>query len=68
MKAVILYEYGDADVLTYTNVEEPKLGENEVLIKVAYSSVNYADIKQRVGNKGKGRFPFVLENFNENWW
>ncbi|WP_411954289.1 quinone oxidoreductase family protein [Alkalibacillus sp. S2W] len=60
MKAVVQYEYGDADVLTYTDVEIPKIGENEVLIRVAYSSVNYADIKKRTGNKGKDEFPLML--------
>ncbi|WP_100407794.1 quinone oxidoreductase family protein [Bacillus solitudinis] len=60
MKAVIQNEYGDANVLLYTDVEIPKLGENEVLIKAMYSSVNYADIKKRSGNKDKGKFPFIL--------
>ncbi|MFB4166910.1 zinc-binding alcohol dehydrogenase family protein [Virgibacillus sp. JSM 102003] len=60
MKAVVQNEYGDADVLKYTDVEKPKIGENEVLIRVAYSSVNYADIKKRSGNKGKDNFPLIL--------
>ena len=60
MKAVIQNEFGDASVLTYTDVALPKIGENEVLIKVAYTSVNYADIKQRTGNKEKRNFPLTL--------
>ncbi|TXC92713.1 zinc-binding dehydrogenase [Metabacillus litoralis] len=60
MKAVIQNEFGDTSVLTYTDVDLPKIGENEVLIKVAYTSVNYADIKKRKGNKGKGNFPLTL--------
>ena len=60
MKAVIQHEFGDTNVLLYTDVEMPKLGENEVLIKAEYTSVNYADIKKRRGNKGKGKFPFTL--------
>ncbi|MED4018845.1 quinone oxidoreductase family protein [Sutcliffiella cohnii] len=60
MKAIVQHEFGDADVLLYTDVEIPKLGENEVLIKAEYTSVNYADIKKRRGNKGKGNFPFTL--------
>ena len=60
MKAVIQNEFGDTNVLTYTETEIPKVGENEVLLKVAYTSVNYADIKQRLGNKGKGQFPLML--------
>lgn len=60
MKAVIQNEFGDADVLMYTEVEIPKIREKEVLIKTEYTSVNYADIKKRMGNKGKGNFPFTL--------
>lgn len=60
MKAVVQHEFGAAVVLIYTDVEMPQIGENEVLIKGSYTSVNYADIKTRVGNKGKGSFPFTL--------
>lgn len=60
MKAIIQNEFGDANVLTYSDVDIPIIGENEVLIKVAYTSVNYADIKKRKGNKGKGNFPLTL--------
>ncbi|MFB6469040.1 zinc-binding alcohol dehydrogenase family protein [Cytobacillus sp. Hz8] len=60
MKAVIQNEYGGTDVLSYTDIEMPKIGEHEVLIKGSYTSVNYADIKTRLGNKGKGNFPLIL--------
>lgn len=60
MKAIIQNEFGDASVLTYADVDLPIKGENEVLIKVAYASVNYADIKKRKGNKEKGSFPITL--------
>ena len=60
MKAIIQYEFGDANVLSYTDVEVPKIGQKECLIKVAYTSVNYADIKARIGNKNEGNFPLIL--------
>lgn len=60
MKAIIQREFGDADVLSYSDIDIPKIGDAECLIKVAYSSVNYADIKTRIGNKGKGIFPLLL--------
>ncbi|BCB04007.1 quinone oxidoreductase family protein [Bacillus sp. KH172YL63] len=60
MKAIVQTEFGDPEVLKYMDVEIPKRGENEVLIKVAYTSVNYADIKKRKGNKGNGHFPLTL--------
>ncbi|TYR77053.1 zinc-binding dehydrogenase [Rossellomorea vietnamensis] len=58
MKAILQSEFGSADVLTYTDIEIPTI--NEVLIKASHTSVNYADIKKRVGNKGKGKFPLML--------
>lgn len=60
MKAIIQSEFGDANVLTYKDIQTPKIGDEECLIKVAYTSVNYADIKKRIGNKGKGNFPLIL--------
>ncbi|MGM7702389.1 quinone oxidoreductase family protein [Pseudalkalibacillus sp. Hm43] len=60
MKAVIQQEYGDANVLQFSEVERPKIKEGEVLIRTSYTSVNYADIKKRKGNKGNGSFPFIL--------
>lgn len=60
MKAVIQNEFGDSDVLLFTEVELPKIRDKEVLIKTEYTSVNYADIKKRMGNKGKENFPLTL--------
>lgn len=60
MRAVIQYEFGDSHVLQLANVETPKISEDEVLIKTAFTSVNFADIKSRRGNKGKANFPFTL--------
>ncbi|MEK4231257.1 quinone oxidoreductase family protein [Solibacillus sp. FSL H8-0538] len=60
MKAIIQNKFGDASVLSYSDVEIPKIGDGECLIKVAFTSVNYADIKTRIGNKGKGNFPLIL--------
>lgn len=60
MKAIIQEQFGSADVLTYTETEMPMLSAGECLIRVAYSSVNYADIKSRIGSKGAGNFPLML--------
>lgn len=60
MKAVVQSEFGDASVLTYSDIEIPKIEDKACLIKVAFTSVNYADIKTRIGNKGKESFPFIL--------
>jgi NADPH:quinone reductase len=60
MKAIIQNEFGDPNVLSYLDIETPEIKDNECLIKVAYTSVNYADIKTRNGKKGKGNFPLIL--------
>lgn len=60
MKAVIQNEFGESNVLKYTEVAKPILGEDEVLIRTAFTSVNFADIKNRTGKKAKGNFPMVL--------
>jgi NADPH:quinone reductase len=60
MKAVIIEKFGGPEVLQYKEVPDPTLSSHEVLIKVLKTSVNYADIKSRIGNKGKGNFPLIL--------
>ncbi|WJD83550.1 quinone oxidoreductase family protein [Priestia megaterium] len=59
MYAVVVTDYGDTEVLRYRQVEQPKPGLNQVLIKVEATSVNFADIKARYGKKGKGSLPFI---------
>ena len=58
MKAIIVKEFGGPEKMEYTDVAAPKVGPDEVLIKVEMTSVNYADIKSRYGNKGKV-LPFI---------
>lgn len=44
MRAITCYRYGDpADVLTVAEVEEPTIGDGDVLIEVEAASVNPAD-------------------------
>ena len=52
MKAVVFEEHGDIDVLKYTDVPEPQISPNEVLIKVKASGCNYNDIWARRGLPG----------------
>lgn len=49
MKAVVLKEYGNADNLSYEEVEKPSPKGDEVLIKVRVSAVNPVDWKIRDG-------------------
>jgi NADPH:quinone reductase-like Zn-dependent oxidoreductase len=56
MKAVVLHEYGGPDKLKWEDFEDPKVGENDVLIRLSASSVNPVDYKMRSG-AAKERFP-----------
>jgi NADPH2:quinone reductase len=47
MKAVLVEEFGEADVLQYVDVERPEPGEEEVLIEARSAGVNYADTMRR---------------------
>lgn len=52
MRAVVIREPGEADVLEVADVPEPSPGEGEVLLDVAATAVNRADLLQR-----RGRYP-----------
>lgn len=48
--AITLNEFGSAEVLHYqTNVDLPEMGDNQVMVKIAYTSVNPIDYKTRQG-------------------
>jgi NADPH:quinone reductase-like Zn-dependent oxidoreductase len=49
MKAVRMHDFGGPEVLTVDDVEAPRPGPGEVLIKVAAASVNPVDYKMREG-------------------
>ena len=49
MKAVVLKAYGDVDQLSYEEVERPRPGSDEVLVKIAATSLNPIDWKLRSG-------------------
>ena len=54
MKAVRIYEYGSPETLKYeTDVPEPMLGADMVLIEVAATRVNPIDCKIRSGARQK---------------
>jgi putative PIG3 family NAD(P)H quinone oxidoreductase len=49
MKAIVISEPGGPEVLTWSEVPDPQVGDGEVLIEVAGAAVNRADLMQRQG-------------------
>ncbi|MBD1807327.1 NAD(P)-dependent alcohol dehydrogenase [Microcoleus sp. FACHB-SPT15] len=49
MKAVTINQYGSASVLNYTDIEQPRIKPEQILVKVQASSVNPVDWKIRSG-------------------
>ncbi|MEH1890033.1 MAG: NADP-dependent oxidoreductase [Nostoc sp.] len=49
MKAIVIKEYGNDDVLNYADIERPKPKADEVLVKVHVAGVNPVDWKIRNG-------------------
>ncbi len=49
MKAIVMEGFGGIDVLKIGEVEKPSPAENQVLIKVAATSINRPDLVQREG-------------------
>jgi NADPH:quinone reductase-like Zn-dependent oxidoreductase len=59
MKAVVLHEYGPPKNLKYEDFPDPKLGPDEVLIRVNAASINPVDWKMRSGAAAE-RFPVTF--------
>ncbi len=58
MKAVYMTEHGGADVLQYGDMPEPKIGPNDVKIRVRAASLNRLDVYSRAGVRGTRRRNF----------
>jgi NADPH2:quinone reductase len=60
MHAVVVEAVGGPDALQWKEWNEPKPGAGEVAVKVAMSSVNFADIQQRRGTGAHAaKTPFI---------
>ena len=59
MKAVRVHTLGGPEVLTYEDVDEPRPGAGEAVVKIAASGVNYLDVQYRIG-RVKAPLPFVI--------
>ena len=52
MKAVVFHEHGGTHVLRYTDVTEPRIHPNEVLVRVRACALNHLDLWVRRGIPG----------------
>lgn len=50
MKALYFETFGGSDVLQYGEIKRPVIGKEDVLIKVEYMGLNFADIYRRRGD------------------
>lgn len=63
MKAVVFRQHGGPEVLEYTDVPEPQILANEVLVEVKASALNHLDIWVRRGLPGiEIPLPHILGN------
>ncbi|WP_188456272.1 quinone oxidoreductase family protein [Virgibacillus oceani] len=60
MKRVVMERFGGPEVLKLQEADMPRAGLNDVLIRVEKTSVNFADIKKRNGQKGDAQFPMGI--------
>jgi NADPH2:quinone reductase len=49
MKALVVSQHGDSEVLTYSDVPEPVITPTDLRVKVAAAGINYIDTYQRSG-------------------
>ncbi len=60
MRAVVVTAFGGPEVLQYQEVPDPRPGLGQVLIRVAATGVNFADIQARRGRyHGEATPPFI---------
>jgi alcohol dehydrogenase len=60
MKAILIEKHGGPEVLQYTDVPDPELGPNDVLIDVKASGVNPNEYWAREGKVRKFELPLIV--------
>ncbi|MDQ2719605.1 MAG: NADP-dependent oxidoreductase [Bacteroidota bacterium] len=55
MKAAIIHQFGNAEVLQITEVSKPEINDSQVLIKVIAVGINPVDTKVRAGTSGMSK-------------
>jgi NADPH2:quinone reductase len=59
IRTIVIPRFGDSDVLETRDLPTPEPGAGQVLIRVAYAGVNYADIMARRDGYNVHALPFV---------
>src|SRR4051794_39643271 len=59
MRAVAYESNGSPEALRLRDLPDPEPGEGEVLIRVAYAGLNYAEVMRRRGDFGPAEGPTV---------
>ena len=59
MKAIRVHASGGPEALRYEDVDVPKPGANEALVKIEVSGVNFIDVQYRAGKYKPPSLPFV---------
>jgi NADPH2:quinone reductase len=59
VRAVRVHEFGGPEVLRHDDIDVPRPGTGEALVKIAFSGVNYLDVQYRVGRAHATKLPFV---------
>jgi NADPH:quinone reductase len=59
MRAIAVTTFGGPEVLQFTEVPAPQPGPGQVVIRVAYAGVNFAEIMGRRGDYHASTLPFV---------
>ncbi|PEL11157.1 zinc-dependent alcohol dehydrogenase family protein [Bacillus sp. AFS017336] len=65
MKAIVIHQYGDSSEFKHVEISMPKPTGNQVLVKVAGTSINPIDTKIRKGivpNAFQPNFPMILHS------
>ncbi|MED1204089.1 quinone oxidoreductase family protein [Heyndrickxia acidicola] len=61
MKALIFNEFGGPEVLHYEDIQDPKIGPDEILVEMKAIGLNFADVYRRKGNYHlAGKPPYIL--------
>ncbi len=61
MKALVFEKFGGPDVLSYKEIPNPTINDNEILVRIKAIGLNFADVYRRKGNYHLvGKPPYIL--------